>query len=89
MHAAQGMEHRSGAGWLDTNDPRSTSTFCEVADEGTESLARTSQVTHPPPAAGQRGPTPEEVISNARARVSKLGQPWESPTRRSVLYKKL
>ena len=33
---------------------------------------RTSQVTHPPPAAGQRGPTPEEVISNARARVSKL-----------------
>ena len=33
---------------------------------------RTSQVTRPPPAAGQRGPTPEEVISNARARVSKL-----------------
>ena len=37
LHATQGMEHRSGAGWLDTIDPRSTSTFCEVADEGTKS----------------------------------------------------
>ena len=51
MHAAQGMEHRSGAGWLDTIDPRSTSTFCEVADEGTESEeaersgSRTSEVS--------------------------------------------
>ena len=33
---------------------------------------RTSQVAQPPPAEGQRGHTPEEVISNARARVTKL-----------------
>ena len=36
---------------------------------------RTSQVAQPPPAEGQRGPTPEEVISNAHARVTKLEAP--------------
>ena len=72
QHAAQRMEHRRGASWLVTAYPRTTSAVCKVDDAGTEAIKRTREESSGSEVAStqcaMRGPLPEEVVSNVRAR---------------------